>query len=182
MGLTLGTVEKRPLTRNIRTSSRIVADETRLFRVTTKIDGWVDKLFISTTGQAVRQGDPLLTIYSPQLVSAQQEYLSVMQSAKALAAGGDLIVSGILATQAWEVFKAAAAEGLGFTQVIRKGKWVTARGGRGNPNGSLGDIAGICNERRNVLGMMPHPERLAEGVLGGDDGLRLFEGICEAIG
>ena len=81
MGLTLGTVEKRPLVRNIRTSARIVADETRLFRVTTKIDGWVDKLFVSTTGQAVRQGDPLLTIYSPQLVSAQQEYLSAVKSA-----------------------------------------------------------------------------------------------------
>ena len=49
--------------------------------------------------------------------------------AKALATGGDLIVSGILATQAWDVFTAAAGEGLGFTQVIRKGKWVTARGG-----------------------------------------------------
>ena len=49
--------------------------------------------------------------------------------AKSLAPGGDLIVSGILATQAWEVFKAAAANGLGFTTVIRKGKWVTARGG-----------------------------------------------------
>ena len=49
--------------------------------------------------------------------------------AKSVAAGGDLIVSGILATQAWEVFKAAAGEGLGFTQVVRKGKWVTARGG-----------------------------------------------------
>ncbi|MEI6654242.1 MAG: 50S ribosomal protein L11 methyltransferase [Verrucomicrobiota bacterium] len=49
--------------------------------------------------------------------------------AKALASGGDLIVSGILATQAWDVFTAAAREGLGFTQVIRKGKWVTARGG-----------------------------------------------------
>ncbi len=49
--------------------------------------------------------------------------------AKSLATGGDLIVSGILATQGWEVFKAAAGEGLGFTQVIRKGKWVTARGG-----------------------------------------------------
>ncbi|MEI6675421.1 MAG: 50S ribosomal protein L11 methyltransferase [Verrucomicrobiota bacterium] len=49
--------------------------------------------------------------------------------AKALATGGDLIVSGILATQAWDVFTAAAREGLGFTQVIRKGKWVTARGG-----------------------------------------------------
>jgi len=50
--------------------------------------------------------------------------------AKAVAPGGDLIVSGILATQAWEVFTAAAENGLGFTKVIRKGKWVTARGGR----------------------------------------------------
>lgn len=49
--------------------------------------------------------------------------------AKSLAPGGDLIVSGILASQAWDVFKAAAANGIGFTQVVRKGKWVTARGG-----------------------------------------------------
>jgi ribosomal protein L11 methyltransferase len=48
---------------------------------------------------------------------------------KSLAPGGDLIVSGILASQAWDVFTAAAANGIGFTQVIRKGKWVTARGG-----------------------------------------------------
>ncbi len=52
--------------------------------------------------------------------------------AKSLAPGGDLIVSGILATQAWEVFTAAAAHGLGFTTVITKGKWVTARGGHLN--------------------------------------------------
>jgi len=49
--------------------------------------------------------------------------------AKSLAPGGDLIVSGILADQAWDVFKAAASSGLGFTKVIRKGKWVTAHGG-----------------------------------------------------
>ena len=49
--------------------------------------------------------------------------------AKSLAPGGDLIVSGILATQAWDVFKAAASSGLGFTKVIRKGKWITAHGG-----------------------------------------------------
>lgn len=48
--------------------------------------------------------------------------------ARTLAPGGDLIVSGILASQAWEVFTAAAASGLGFHQVVRKGKWVTARG------------------------------------------------------
>ncbi len=52
--------------------------------------------------------------------------------AKSLAPGGDLIVSGILASQAWDVFTAAASEGIGFTQVVRKGKWVTARGGHMN--------------------------------------------------
>ena len=51
-----------------------------------------------------------------------------------------------------------------------------------NPNGSLADIAGITNARGNVLGMMPHPERLAEGVLGGEDGRRLFESIVDALG
>lgn len=49
--------------------------------------------------------------------------------AKSLAKGGDLVVSGILASQAWDVFEAAAKEGLGFSKVVKKGKWVTARGG-----------------------------------------------------
>ncbi len=49
--------------------------------------------------------------------------------AKSLAPGGQLVVSGILASQAWDCFTAAAESGLGFTQVIKKGKWVTARGG-----------------------------------------------------
>lgn len=49
--------------------------------------------------------------------------------ARSLGRGGDLVVSGILAEQAWEVFEAAASEGLGFTEVSKKGKWVTARGG-----------------------------------------------------
>jgi phosphoribosylformylglycinamidine synthase subunit PurQ / glutaminase len=47
----------------------------------------------------------------------------------------------------------------------------------GNPNGSLNNIAGICNGRGNILGMMPHPERAADPVLGSSDGLKLFEGL-----
>ncbi|MYE00062.1 MAG: phosphoribosylformylglycinamidine synthase subunit PurQ [Alphaproteobacteria bacterium] len=47
-----------------------------------------------------------------------------------------------------------------------------------NPNGSIGDIAGILNEERNVLGMMPHPERAADAVLGGTDGRALFEALA----
>lgn len=49
-----------------------------------------------------------------------------------------------------------------------------------NPNGSVANIAGVCNREGNVLGMMPHPERCAEGVLGGEDGRRLFESILES--
>ncbi|MBE9054348.1 phosphoribosylformylglycinamidine synthase subunit PurQ [Nostocales cyanobacterium LEGE 11386] len=51
----------------------------------------------------------------------------------------------------------------------------------GNPNGSLNNIAGICNRQGNVLGMMPHPERASDAMLGGSDGLRLFQGLLENI-
>ena len=50
-----------------------------------------------------------------------------------------------------------------------------------NPNGSVGQIAGICSERRNVVGMMPHPERACESVLGSADGLALFESVLAAV-
>ncbi|MBF2028249.1 MAG: phosphoribosylformylglycinamidine synthase subunit PurQ [Oscillatoriales cyanobacterium C42_A2020_001] len=51
-----------------------------------------------------------------------------------------------------------------------------------NPNGSLNHIAGICNPEGNVLGMMPHPERASDPVLGGTDGIKLFQGILAALG
>ena len=52
----------------------------------------------------------------------------------------------------------------------------------GDVNGSARDIAGIVNDKGNVLGMMPHPERMIEPAHGGTDGRRLFEGLLEAIG
>ena len=53
------------------------------------------------------------------------------------------------------------------------------KGKNGNPNGSMDRIAGILNEKRNVLGMMPHPERAAEEVLGSKDGLKIFQSMIE---
>lgn len=50
-----------------------------------------------------------------------------------------------------------------------------------NPNGSLHNIAGICNRQGNVLGMMPHPERAAEPILGNTDGMKLFHGLLSAV-
>jgi phosphoribosylformylglycinamidine synthase len=50
-----------------------------------------------------------------------------------------------------------------------------------NPNGSLGNVAGIYNETKTVLGLMPHPERLAEDLLGGSDGKLMFDSLVEAL-
>jgi phosphoribosylformylglycinamidine synthase len=50
-----------------------------------------------------------------------------------------------------------------------------------NPNGSLNNIAGICSEHRNVVGLMPHPERASESLLGSADGMRLFESAAAAV-
>jgi phosphoribosylformylglycinamidine synthase len=50
-----------------------------------------------------------------------------------------------------------------------------------NPNGSANRIAGICNRQGNVLGMMPHPERASDPILGGTDGLKLFQGLLERV-
>jgi phosphoribosylformylglycinamidine synthase len=51
----------------------------------------------------------------------------------------------------------------------------------GNPNGSLRDIAGILNRERNVMGMMPHPERASEPLLGSSDGLVVFQSVLQAV-
>ncbi|MFQ5939993.1 MAG: phosphoribosylformylglycinamidine synthase subunit PurQ, partial [Alphaproteobacteria bacterium] len=50
-----------------------------------------------------------------------------------------------------------------------------------NPNGSTGNIAGVFNETKTVLGMMPHPERLVDPALGGTDGRPMFDGLMEAL-
>ncbi len=51
-----------------------------------------------------------------------------------------------------------------------------------NPNGTTENIAGICNDRQNVFGMMPHPERASEGVLGNTDGKIIFESLFGLVG
>ena len=60
--------------------------------------------------------------------------------------------------------------------------YVNARGeasAPANPNGSLENIAGVCNERRNVAGLMPHPERASEAILGSADGRLVFESLIQ---
>ena len=72
LGVVYTTVRRETLTKEIRTVGQIMPAESRLADVTTKIEGFVEALFVNTTGAAVRRGQPLLAIYSPMLVAAQE--------------------------------------------------------------------------------------------------------------
>jgi RND family efflux transporter MFP subunit len=75
--------------REVRTVGSVVPDETRVRRVQTKVEGWVENLHVNFTGQSVRKGDPILGVYSPDLVSTQEEYLRARQAAERLAGSSD---------------------------------------------------------------------------------------------
>jgi len=75
IGVTYGDVARRPVEQVIRTGARLDYDERKLAEVTLKVDGYIGDVFADYTGKAVRKGDPLFTIYSPELVTAQEEYL-----------------------------------------------------------------------------------------------------------
>jgi Cu(I)/Ag(I) efflux system membrane fusion protein len=85
IGVKIGTVEMRSLEKLIRTVGRVDYDEKRIVTVSPKIGGWIEDLYVDFTGRYVKQGDPLLTIYSPELVSTQEEYLLALRAKKSLA-------------------------------------------------------------------------------------------------
>jgi Cu(I)/Ag(I) efflux system membrane fusion protein len=84
IGVKIGTVEIKPLEKVIRTVGRVDYDEKRIVTVSPKIGGWIEDLYVDFTGKFVKQGDPLFTIYSPELVSTQEEYLLAIQAKKSL--------------------------------------------------------------------------------------------------
>jgi Cu(I)/Ag(I) efflux system membrane fusion protein len=87
-GVRVEPVELRELTREIRTVGLVVADERRVRRIQIKISGWVEQLFVNFTGEAVRSGQPILSIYSPELVASQREYLLALKASGATEQSG----------------------------------------------------------------------------------------------
>lgn len=79
LGVTVATAELGPVRREIRTTGNVTFDETRLSTISPKIGGFVEGLHVNFTGQAVRRGQPLLEIYSPDLVAAQEELLAAVR-------------------------------------------------------------------------------------------------------
>jgi Cu(I)/Ag(I) efflux system membrane fusion protein len=80
MGVRIATVERRPMVRTVRTVGTITYDETKVTHVHSKIEGWIDKLYVNYTGKLIEKGQPLFTIYSPELLATQQEYLLAVKA------------------------------------------------------------------------------------------------------
>lgn len=79
MGVRLARVRRKPLARYIRTFGNITYDETRIYTFNTKFNGWIEKLHVTFVGEKVTKGQPLFDIYSPELVTAQEEFLLALQ-------------------------------------------------------------------------------------------------------
>jgi RND family efflux transporter MFP subunit len=87
IGVRTDVVKRAPFVRTIRAVGLVTADETRLHHVHTKIEGWIETLHVNATGEMVRKGQPLLTIYSPELLATQEEYMLALRTRAPLAEG-----------------------------------------------------------------------------------------------
>lgn len=84
VGIRTAVAEVRPLIKKIRTVGIVTNDETKVAQVFSKVDGWIEKLFVNYTGKLVEKGQPLFTFYSPELVSTQEEYLLALRAKETL--------------------------------------------------------------------------------------------------
>ncbi|TMA99366.1 MAG: efflux RND transporter periplasmic adaptor subunit [Deltaproteobacteria bacterium] len=80
IGVVYAKVERRPLSLSLRAHGRVEVDETQVADVVLKYDAYVEKLFVSQTGQPVKAGQPLLALYSPDLLASEQDYLVAIHS------------------------------------------------------------------------------------------------------
>jgi len=142
----------RVLERSLRAVGRVEADERRLHTITAKFEGYVERLHVAATGQAVAKGQALFEVYSPELVSAQREYAIASEAAAALgSAGGEarsgmqqLAEASLLRLKNWDVSEAQVK--------------TLARSGETRRTLSFrSPVSGIVTEKKAVQGMRFQP-------------------------
>lgn len=158
LGVLTEPVQRGPWLQKVRAVGRLTATEPGLSTVTTKVEGWIEALYVNSTGQQVRRGQALMALYSPELVSAQQELLIALSGRSRLSAGRSEAVAGAeaIVTAArerlrnWDIGPEAIAR-LEKTGEIRRTLVLTA------------PADGVVLERMATLGMRVMPgERLFE--------------------
>jgi Cu(I)/Ag(I) efflux system membrane fusion protein len=114
LGVRVEAAQRRTLDKTVRAAGRIEPDERSLFTIAPKFEGYVERLYVNVTGQAVAKGQPLLEAYSPELVSAQREYAIAAQGVTALkdadsqaqAGMQQLAQSSLLRLKNWDISEA----------------------------------------------------------------------------
>jgi len=110
IGIKTAAVKSQSIHKLIKAVGRVDYAEPNISIVNLKFDGWVEKLYVNTTGRAVWKGDPLFDIYSPELVAAQQEYLIALKAGAALGEASTLLPSAREKLKLWNVTDAQIEE------------------------------------------------------------------------
>jgi hypothetical protein len=103
IGIKTAPVKLQPIHKLIKAVGRVDYAEPNISIVNLKFDGWMEKLFVNSTGRAVRRGEPLFDIYSPDLVSAQQEYLIALKAGKTFGDASSILKSAREKLRLWDV-------------------------------------------------------------------------------
>ena len=153
LGVRTEEVRDARIDRTIRAVGRVAADERRLAHVHTKFEGYVERLYVDFTGKFVKKGDPLLAIYSPELVATQQEYLLALRAQKQLGAsqipsvaqgGANLAEAARERLRLWDISPADIAE-IERTGTVRRAFDLHA------------DVSGFVTVKNVVQGMRVMP-------------------------
>jgi Cu(I)/Ag(I) efflux system membrane fusion protein len=119
LGIQTAVVEERAGADRVQTTGRVTPDERRITHVHTKVEGWIEQTFASFEGQEIRKGQPLFTIYSPDLLATQQEYLLALRARKGFAksefdtvraSGDSLVEAARRRLELWDVTPKQIAE------------------------------------------------------------------------
>ncbi len=127
IGVTYAPVIMGPVVREVRTVGQVSYDEQTVMTIAPKLDGWVDSLFVNYTGQTVKRGEPLLTIYAPMAVAAEEELVlarhlrdRVAQGTAAAQSGADDLLAGARRRLAYWDIPAADIAAIESTGIVRK--------------------------------------------------------------
>ena len=155
-------ITRGPLRRTIRTVANVDYNETALADVTTKFKGWIEDLYVDATGALVHRGDPLFEIYSPELYSAQTEYLAALGTEPGQPSAGDrdLLESARTKLKFYDISDAQIAE-LEKTRAAKKTLTITApirrfcgrKRHRGGADGGFGHEALPAGGHRRRVGL-----------------------------
>jgi Cu(I)/Ag(I) efflux system membrane fusion protein len=148
LGVRTEPAAERELTRTVRAVGTIQANERRLYSVTPRFEGWIEKLHVNTTGQAVRRGEALMEVYSPELVSAQEEYVIALRAIEQSRASG-AEAQGVMERLAESALRRIRNFGISETDLA-----TLRREGKGRQTLTLrSPAAGVVTKKPSVQGM-----------------------------